>query len=301
MSSRSPDRILLQGVEAIGHHGVLEVEKQTGQPFIVDVVIELDLSQAGRSDALGDTVSYADVAGDVMSRITGPPFDLIERLAEVIADDVLARPLVEATEVTVHKPQAPVGHPFTDVQVQVRRERGTPVVIALGANLGDAQAVLAQAVRDLSASHGVRVTRVSGLVESDPVGGPEQPTYLNAVLLANVTLTPEDLLAQLHVIEARHGRARDVRWGARTLDLDLVQFGLPTSPEEVRRDDPALSLPHPRAHERAFVLAPWAEVAPYALVRTGVDVEAEVRPIADLLGELDHSGVRPGPAWSPSW
>jgi len=295
------DRISLLGVEAVGHHGVLELERLGGQPFVVDVVLELDLSKAGRSDALSDTVSYAEVAGDVMARITGPPFDLIERLAEVIADDVLARPLVAVVEVTVHKPQAPVGHPFTDVQVQVRRERGTPVVVALGANLGDAAVVLKQSVADIASVPGIRVTAVSPLVETDPVGGPDQPVYLNAVLLASATLAPGELLEALHAVEARHGRTRQVRWGARTLDLDLVEYGLPGTSSEVRSDHPVLTLPHPRAHERAFVLSPWVLVDPEALLRTGAGPDAEIRRVTEVLGELDASGVRPGPEWSPTW
>ena len=146
------DRIHLRGVEAVGYHGVLPDEKRDGQPFVVDVVMELDLAAAGASDALDDTVSYAEVAGEVMARITGPSFDLIERLAEVIADDVLDHALVDAVTVTVHKPQAPVGHPFSDVAVEVHRTRGIPVVVALGANLGDARASLESAVQAVAGS-----------------------------------------------------------------------------------------------------------------------------------------------------
>lgn len=295
------DRIALLGVAAVGHHGVLDVERHDGQPFVVDVVLELDLSTAGRSDSLADTVSYAEVAGDVMARITGPPVDLLERLAELIADDVLTRPLVDAVEVTVHKPQAPVGHPFSDVSVQVRRERGVPVVLALGANLGDAFAVLTESVKDIAAIPGVRVTAVSPLVETEPVGGPEQPGYLNAVLVGTTTMRSVELLQALHAVEARHGRTREVRWGARTLDLDVIQLGTPGTSLETRSDDPALTLPHPRAHERAFVLAPWAMVDPGALIRVGINADAQIRRVSDVLRELDASGVRPGPEWSPSW
>jgi len=295
------DRIALLGVAAVGHHGVLDVERHDGQPFVVDVVLELDLSTAGRSDSLADTVSYAEVAGDVMARITGPPVDLLERLAELIADDVLTRPMVDAVEVTVHKPQAPVGHPFSDVSVQVRRERGVPVVLALGANLGDAFAVLTESVKDIAAIPGVRVTAVSPLVETEPVGGPEQPGYLNAVLVGTTTMRSVELLQALHAVEARHGRTREVRWGARTLDLDLIQLGTPGTSLETRSDDPALTLPHPRAHKRAFVLAPWAMVDPGALIRVGINADAQIRRVSDVLRELDASGVRPGPEWSPSW
>ena len=291
------DRIHLRGVEAFGYHGVLPHEKRDGQPFVVDVVMELDLATAGGSDALDDTVSYAEIAGEVVSRITGPSFDLIERLAEVVADDVLRHRLVGAATVTVHKPQAPVGHPFTDVAVEVHRTRGVPVVVALGANLGDAHATLESAVRAVAGLPGMRVRAVSPLVETDPVGGPDQPAYLNAVLVGDTTLDPDDLLRRLHEIEADHGRAREVRWGARTLDLDLIQVGTPASGSEVRREDPALTLPHPRAHERGFVLVPWSLADPAATIRA----DGQVRPVADLVGEVDTSGVRPGPDWSPTW
>jgi dihydroneopterin aldolase/2-amino-4-hydroxy-6-hydroxymethyldihydropteridine diphosphokinase len=287
------DRIVLTGVSATGYHGVLDFEKRDGQSFVVDVTLELDLGPAGRSDDLARTVSYADVADDVVRRVTGPSFDLIERLAQVIAEDALRRDLVDAVEVTVHKPDAPVGQPFSDVCVTVRRG-GTPVVIALGANLGDRGETLAAAVEGLRALPGVVVTDVSPMVETDPVGGPEQPPYLNAVVLARTDLTPADLLAALHEIEQAHGRTREVRWGARTLDLDLIQFGRPGTASEVRSDDPALILPHPRAAERAFVLVPWGLADPGARLRVGDGVSG-IRPVADLLTDLDRSGVRATP------
>ena len=143
------DRIVLQGVSARGFHGVLASEKRDGQTFVVDVVMEVDLAPAGASDDLKDTVNYAEVAGDIVGLIERESLDLIEALAARIADRVLARPLVEAVEVTVHKPQAPVGHPFTDVQVKVTRERQTPVVIAMGSNLGESLETLHDAVISL--------------------------------------------------------------------------------------------------------------------------------------------------------
>ena len=143
------DRISLLGVRARGFHGVLPDEKRDGQDFVVDVVLHLDLAPAGASDDLERTVSYAEVGADVVARIEGPSLDLIESLAEQIAGDALARPLVRAVDVTVHKPSAPVGVPFGDVSVNVHRRREVPVVIALGANLGDSARTLQAAVDDL--------------------------------------------------------------------------------------------------------------------------------------------------------
>src|SRR5664279_3801374 len=263
-------------------------------------MLEVDLRRPGGSDLLAHTVNYAEVAADTVALITGPSLDLIETLAERIAAAALRRPLVQAVEVTVHKPQAPVGAPFGDVKVIVERCRDEPVVIALGANLGTVQATLQAVVRELAEVEGLRITAVSELFESDPVGGPEQPVYLNAVVLARTRLAPFSLLTELHGIEADHGRVRETRWGARSLDLDLIQYGDPGSDSDLVSEDPQLTLPHPRARERAFVLAPWSAVDGQAVLRVG---EALV-PVSELLGRVDRTdggdavGIRPGPEWS---
>lgn len=291
------DRIVLQGISARGFHGVLDVEKIDGQEFVVDVTLDVDLRRAGRSDLLAHTVNYAEVAADIVSLIVGPSLDLIETLAEQIASLALRRPLVQAVEVTVHKPQAPVGVPFGDVQVTLVRRRDEPVVVALGANIGAVQPTLEAAVRALANVDGLRISMVSDLFETDPVGGPDQPVYLNAVVLARTSLAAFALLTELHAIEADHGRVRETRWGARSLDLDLIQYGDPESGTELLSHDPELTLPHPRAHERAFVLAPWCALDADAQLRVG---EALV-PVRELLERAEQDGVRPGPQWSPSW
>ena len=264
---------------------MLAEEKREGQEFVVDVVLHLDLAPAGTSDDLAQTINYAEVGADVVARVEGPSLDLIEALAEQIAGDALARPGVHTVEVTVHKPSAPVGVPFGDVAVTIVRRRAVPVVIALGANLGDAEARLDAALDDLAGDlYGVRR---APFVTTDPVGGPDQPRYTNSVALATTALSPEALLARLHAVEGRHGRVREVRWGARTLDLDLVQYGDPAAGTDVTSEDPHLLLPHPRAHERGFVLAPWARVDPEARLR----VDGQVVPVADLLAGIDTSDI----------
>ncbi|GAA5167047.1 dihydroneopterin aldolase [Ornithinimicrobium tianjinense] len=291
------DEIRLLGVAARGHHGVLDFEKRDGQDFVVDVVMQVDLTAAGRTDDLARTVNYAEVAADVVDVVTGEPYDLIETVASVIADRVLARPLVEHVEVTVHKPQAPVGVPFGDVQVVVRRAKDVPVVIALGANLqgvdgADPDETVREAARRLHRVRGLRGVRVSRLFVTAPVGGEAvvgQPDYVNAVAVGRTRLAPAGLLAQLHRIEDEHGRTRQVRWGARTLDLDLVQYGDPRAGADVTSSVPELLLPHPRAHERAFVLQPWLDVDPDAALRVGEEVVA----VPDLLRATADQVVRP--------
>jgi dihydroneopterin aldolase/2-amino-4-hydroxy-6-hydroxymethyldihydropteridine diphosphokinase len=118
-------------------------------------------------------------------------------------------------------------------------------------------------------------------------------------------MAPFSLLTELHRIEADHGRVRETRWGARTLDCDLIQYGDPGSDWEVLSDDPELTLPHPRAAERAFVLAPWLSLDSEARLRVGnglVPVSELLQRIESENGEAEAAGgVRPGPEWSPSW
>ena len=133
-------------------------------------------------------------------------------------------------------------------------------VIALGANIGNPQEQMDIAIPLLRES--LEVTAVSSYFTTAPVGGPEQPDYLNAVCIAESELPAAELLALLHGIEKTLGRERIEHWGPRTIDLDLIQYGSILSYAE------ELMLPHPRAHERRFVLEPWAEIEPEALLLT---------------------------------
>ena len=139
-----------------------------------------------------------------------------------------------------------------------------PAVIALGSNQGDRETTLRDAVRDIADLDGVTVTAASGLFESAALkldGIDESaPAYLNAVVLVRSALGPEELLAALHEIETRHGRVREEVWGDRTLDLDIVAF------DSISKQTETITLPHPRAWERAFVLAPWLQVDPDAII-----------------------------------
>ena len=131
-------------------------------------------------------------------------------------------------------------------------------VIALGSNLGNRELNIDSAIAELAKI--IEITHLSTNHETDPVGGPEQPKYLNAIAIAETELEPEALLTAMLEIENKLGRKREVHWGPRTLDLDLIVFG-----DEVI-DSEFLVLPHPRAHERRFVLEPWLEIEPDAYI-----------------------------------
>jgi 2-amino-4-hydroxy-6-hydroxymethyldihydropteridine diphosphokinase len=155
-------------------------------------------------------------------------------------------------------------------------------VLSVGANLGDRLGTLQGCVQAIAELPDTNVLAISPLYETAPVGGPPQPDYLNAVVLIQTGLAPRGLLDAVHGIEARFGRVRAERFGPRTLDIDIVDYAGQVSDEE------DLTLPHPRAHQRAFVLAPWHDVDP------GAELPGH-GPVAALLATVDRTGVRPVP------
>ncbi|MFE6331813.1 2-amino-4-hydroxy-6-hydroxymethyldihydropteridine diphosphokinase [Streptomyces sp. NPDC057798] len=167
---------------------------------------------------------------------------------------------VDAADTTLHNPQR--------------------AVISLGSNLGNRLETLQGAIDALEDTPGLRVKAVSPVYETEPWGVQpgSQPSYFNAVVILKTTLPPSSLLERAQAVEEAFHRVRDEHWGPRTLDVDIVAYA------DVVSDDPALTLPHPRAHERAFVLAPWHDVEPEAqLPGRGA--------VADLLGTVAQEGV----------
>jgi 2-amino-4-hydroxy-6-hydroxymethyldihydropteridine diphosphokinase len=152
------------------------------------------------------------------------------------------------------------------------------VVLALGSNLGERLANLQGAADALFGEPGLDFLAVSPLYWTRPVGGPDQPDYLNAVVTACTSLPARAVLDRAHAVEQAFHRVRAEHWGPRTLDVDLIVAG-----DEVS-DDPGLTLPHPRAYQRAFVLAPWHDIEPDA------EIPGRGR-VADLLAAADRSGV----------
>lgn len=156
-------------------------------------------------------------------------------------------------------------------------------VIAFGANLGDREATIAAATRELADRPGIRLVAVSPVYETPAVKldgvDREAPRYLNGVVVVETDLEPHALLDLLHEVEHAHGRTRDERWGDRTLDLDLIDV------DGVQLADERLELPHPRAWQRAFVLQPWLDVDPEA------EIAGRGR-VADLRGSATDEVVR---------
>ncbi|MDO5025401.1 MAG: dihydroneopterin aldolase [Trueperella sp.] len=270
--------IELTGLEAQGTHGVLDFEHAEPQLFRVDIALDVDTAAAAAADDLGYTVDYGKVAEQAVAVIQGEHCDLIETLAHRILAAVLS-PAVESARVTVHKPNAPIPATFQDVAVTVsspgplRQPGRREVVIAVGANLGDPVANVSLALRDLSFALGETAT--SSLYRSPAMllpGQAAQPDYINAVAVVQTELPPLAVLEYLQEMEQDAGRIRTEKWGARPLDLDIVQISGVTSTV------PKLLLPHPGAASRRFVLEPWLEADPNA--------ELAGTPVRELLAQV---------------
>ena len=290
--------------------------------------------------------------GEAVAALTGTAVDLSETLAETIASRVMSHEGVVGTEVTVHKPDAPIDHPFADVSVTVRagqtdamplslslkgvyeaeegpgltgeieaygraqapspaeqeqsgalptrrdvqaahaapahdetrpeRLRSRRVILAIGGNLGDVPVNLMHTVEALSYMEGFQIDDVSPIMRTKPVLAPgqaPQPDYWNAIVVGSAIASPDELFAQTSRIERELGRERHERWGARTVDIDIIQI------EGLASADPVLTLPHPRAKDRAFVLAPWLLCDPDAVLEG-------VGRVSDLLAHTpDREGI----------
>lgn len=151
--------------------------------------------------------------------------------------------------------------------------------LGLGSNLGDRESNIHEAVGRISGQHGIRVVRISSTYETAPVGYTDQPDFLNAVAEIETDLSPEDLLRVILGIEKEMGRVRNIHWGPRVIDIDLLLY------DEVTMSTNALTLPHPRMLERAFVIAPLAEIAPGLILSNGCTA-------SEALGKLVEQKVR---------
>jgi len=255
------DQIEISGLRAVTIVGALPHEREIPQPLTIDLAFDVDLHDAGRNDELGDTVHYGLVADRVVAVVEESKDILLERLVSRIADEVLAFDRVEAVDVRLTKVRPPLAVDATSTSVRIRRTRAEAAVpahssqtayVALGSNLGDREEYLRLGVCGLG-----NVTAMSDVFETDPVGGPDdQGPFLNMVVEIETSLDPYALLRRCQRIEAEAMRQRIVHWGPRTLDVDIVLYDGVT----MASDD--LIIPHPRFAERAFVLAPLADIAP---------------------------------------
>lgn len=251
------DEIHIENLQIFANHGVFAEETALGQKFIVSATLYVQTRKAGKDDDLTLSTHYGEVSQFMTEFLQKHTYQLIEAAAENLAEAVLlAYPLVEGISIELKKPWAPIKLPLDYVSVKIARFWHT-AYIALGSNMGDKEAYLTGAVKSLDSICGCRVEKASDFIVTKPYGGVEQDDFLNGVLRIKTLLDPEELLAALHRIEEEAGRVRTVRWGPRTLDLDILLY------DNLIYDSEDLTIPHKELHLRDFVLAPLCQIAPW--------------------------------------
>ena len=253
------DKIIINDMRIFAKHGVFDFEKQNGQEFRIDCVLATDLRCAGVSDDLEKTVNYAEVC-ELINKITiSKSYNLLEALAEKICEEILLTyKSIFSVELTVLKTQAPIDIAHESIGISITRSRHI-AHLSIGSNLGDSDSYLNFAITELGKNKHTRVTKVSSFHVTEPYGGVEQPDFLNAALEIETLLTPCELLEFTSSIENSAGRTRDIHWGPRTLDIDIIFY------DDVIISEQRLTIPHIEAHKRFFVLEPLCEIAPYKI------------------------------------
>ena len=257
MNLQQFDRITIQNLEVFARHGVYPEENKLGQKFLLTAELYTDTRKAGMSDELTQSIDYGTVSRVATEFLQKNTYRLIETAAEQLAKELLLHTEhLQAVTLELKKPWAPVGLPLETVSVKITRGWHT-AYLGLGSNMGDKKADLEGAVKAISETEGCELLRVSDYLCTKPYGGVEQDDFLNACLSLRTLLTPQELLNRLHEIEQDAGRERVIRWGPRTLDLDILMY------DDLILETEELILPHVEMHLREFVLEPLRQIAPW--------------------------------------
>lgn len=274
------EQILIHGLQVFGHHGVYEHEKKEGQIFVVDATLSTSFDAAVATDDLSNTTDYGNVCLFIKKYFAEKAYDLIEKAADDLAEEMLLSfPGIAAVDLTIKKPDAPIPMEFLDVAVRTTKAWHT-VAIGLGSNMGERESYLTSALEFLMADSKIRRVLVSDYIETEPYGYLEQDPFLNAAATFDTLYDPMELLAKLHEIENEAGRERMIHWGPRTLDLDILFY------DDLTLNTKDLIIPHIDLCNRRFVLEPLAAIAPGLVhpIR-----RRTIYDLLDLLKEEEHA------------
>jgi len=253
------DKMYIRNLKIFANHGVMPEEKRLGQLFVLSMELDLDLKKAGRSREISDTVHYGELCEAVSREFVRETYDLIETAALNIAEFILREyPLIRGVKVFLQKPWAPVKMQLDTIEIMVER-RWHRAYIGLGSNMGDKEENLKHAMRRLEEKGHTKILKCSSFMETEPWGYADQDKFLNAVIEADTFLEPEELMDMLMVIETKLGRKREIKWGPRTMDLDVLLY------DDLISNEEKIILPHPLMQDREFVLKPLKEIAPYLI------------------------------------
>ena len=242
--------------EVMQRHG-FQTSKSLGQNFIINAKFRLDTSAAGASDSLEDSADYGKICLFINDFMRINRYNLLETVANQMARKLLAKfSMIQSVELEVEKPEAPIPVPFETVSVKIERSWHR-AYIATGSNMGDSEDIIANALENLDADENCRVLRRSKMYKSRAYGGVEQDDFYNSVFCMDTLYSPIELLTRLQQEEKEAGRERLIKWGPRTLDLDILYY------DDLILERDHLRIPHVDMTNRDFVLLPLSEIAPY--------------------------------------
>lgn len=253
------DIIRIDNLEVYAYHGVYDEEKEKGQYFYVNAELYTNTRKAGMNDDLDVSTNYGTVCDFIHDFMTKHTYDLIETVAEQLAQALLLEfKLVKSVLLEIKKPHAPIEREFESVSVEI--ERGWhEAFVAFGSNLGDKEKFIDEAIEALSNLPQINIVAISDKIVTKPYGNVEQDVFLNGVMKIETLLPADELLQILQKVEEHAGRERKIHWGPRTLDLDIIFY----DDDIISEDD--LIVPHPDMKNRDFVLKPLMQIAPYKL------------------------------------
>ena len=251
------DQIKIENLKIFAFHGVYASEKDKGQNFYVNATLYTDVREAAKGDEIEAATDYSEVCKTIKETMTIKSYDLIETAAEKVAESLLVNfPKVEAVDIEIKKPEAPVPMEFDSISVKISR-RWSEVYLSYGSNLGDLEGNIEEALFKLCDRRDCKMIQNSSLITTKPYGNTEQDDFLNGACYIKTLLRPQELLDVLHELENDAGRTRDIHWGPRTLDMDIIFY------DDLVYDSDDLIIPHVDIENREFVLAPMCEIAPY--------------------------------------
>ncbi len=253
------DKLSIKNLQIYAFHGVYEEEKQKGQNFYVSVDLYFNTLQAGKYGELSQSVNYAQLSQDIKKFMLENRYDLIESVAHYLSIYILGyHKSIKKINLTISKPEAPIGIPVENLSVTIKRG-WTKAYVAYGSNIGDKQAYIKMAGDKIKENPMIRNYRQSDTIITKPYGGVEQEDFYNGCVEMETILQPEELLAFLNKVEQDAGRTRDIHWGPRTLDLDIILYG-----NEIIQSE-NLIIPHYDMQNRLFVLEPLCQLNPHLI------------------------------------
>lgn len=254
------DKIIIKDLQVFAYHGVLAAEKELGQKFLVSATLYLDTRKAGKSDEIYDTIDYGCICKEITDYMKEEKYNLIEAVAEGLCEKLLIEysNLLKEITLSIKKPWAPVGLPVEYCQVCIHR-KWHDACLSLGSNKGDKKGYISEAITDIGRNDKVIVNEISTAITTKPYGGVAQDDFKNAALYIKTLFDPIELLEFCNELEQKAGRTREIHWGPRTLDIDIIFY----DNEVISMEEPNLIIPHVDMQNRLFVLEPLNEIVPW--------------------------------------